>query len=184
MALIANQISLGTHNITIGISSGGGDTSAAFGVYNSLIALENQNPHTKITMVNIGEVASAAVVIFCAGNERYSLPNANFMIHGNGMDIPPSHLEASMLKNTLDLINSMNEQTIRIISNTTKKNKAEIEAAVSGQVVLSSQQAKDWNLIQDIRQSPAPPDARVLTVNVQPEETKTPQQVTSISETR
>jgi ATP-dependent protease ClpP protease subunit len=89
-------------------------------------------------------------------------------------------LEATTLKNSLDFVNSMNDQTIRIISSTTKKNKAEIEAAVGNQAILNAQQAKEWNLIQDIKQTFAPSDATVLTVSVQPpEETKPPNQVTS-----
>lgn len=186
MGLVTTQIASGTNNLTIAISSGGGDTGAAFGAYNGLKALEKQNSHIKISTVNMGSVASAAVVLFCAGNERYSLPNANFLIHGNGIDAPPGmRLEATTLKNTLDFVNSMNDQTIRIIASTTKKNKAEIETAVGGQVVLTAQQAKDWNLIQDIKSEIAPSDATILTVSVQePQETKPPMQVTSTSETR
>jgi len=181
MALITTEINQGVGNIIVGISSDGGNSSMAFGAYNSLTALERQHPKTKITTVNIGSVASAAVIIFCAGTERYSLPNATFLIHGNGMDVPPSHLEASTLKNSLDLVNAMNAQTIEIISSTTKKNKAEIEAAVAGQIVLSAQQAKEWNLVQEIKALPAPPDAPVLTVSVQPDQTQSPIQVSSIS---
>jgi ATP-dependent protease ClpP protease subunit len=186
MSLVTAQASRGVTNITIAISSGGGDTGAAFGAYNGLKALQSQNPHLTITTVNIGSVASAAVLLFCGGKERYSLPNANFLIHGNGFDVPPgTRLEATTLKNSLDMLNSMNEQTIRIISDTTKKNKAEIEAAVGNQIILTPQQAKEWNLIQEIKTTFAPPNATVLAVSTQaPEEVKTPLQVTSITQTQ
>jgi len=186
MGMITTQVSKGVNKITIAISSGGGDTGAAFGAYNGLKALENQNSHMSVATVNIGSVASAAVVLFCAGNERYALPNANFLIHGNGFDLPPgTRLEATTLKNSLDFVNSMNDQTIRIIANTTKKNKTEIESAVGGQVVLTANEAKEWNLIQEIRPTFAPSDAIVLTVGVQPqEEIKPPMQVTSITQTQ
>jgi ATP-dependent protease ClpP protease subunit len=186
MSLVTAQVTKGTTNITIAVSSGGGDTGAAFGAYNALKALQTQNPHLTITTVNIGSVASAAVLLFCGGKERYSLPNANFLIHGNGFDVPPgTRLEATTLQNSLSFVNSMNDQTIRIIANTTKKNKAEIEAAVSNQTILTPQQAKEWNLIQDIKPDFAPATATVLTVSVQsPEEPRPPLQITSITETK
>jgi ATP-dependent protease ClpP protease subunit len=186
MSLVTVQVAKGADDITIALSSGGGDTGAAFGAYNAIKALENQNSRIKVKTVNIGSVASAAVILFCAGNERYSLPNANFLIHGNGMDVPPgTRLEAATLKNSLDFVTSMNDQTILIIASTTKKKKAEIEAAVGGQVVLSPTEAKNWNLIQDIRPTFAPSNATVLTVSIQQPEVSNPGvQVTSISQTR
>lgn len=58
-------------------SSGGGAVDSGVTVYNYLRGLP-----CKLVMHNVGSIDSIANAIFLAGKERYSTPNAAFLLHG------------------------------------------------------------------------------------------------------
>lgn len=62
--------------IKINISSFGGSTTTAIAIYNYLKRL----PY-KIITNNTGEVSSAALILYLAGQERYAEDNTRFLIH-------------------------------------------------------------------------------------------------------
>lgn len=62
--------------LTINISSGGGSVFSAITIYNYL-----KNLPYEITTHNLGEVSSAAILLYLAGTIRTSEDIAKFMIH-------------------------------------------------------------------------------------------------------
>lgn len=66
-------------NITVHINSGGGDLYAGLAIYNRLKALKGH-----VTTINDGLAASAASLIFQAGNTRKMNAGSNLMAHGVG----------------------------------------------------------------------------------------------------
>ncbi len=72
---VCSSIKPNTH-IQLNISSLGGSTHVAISIYNYLKSLPFQ-----ITTHNLGEVTSAAVLIYLAGHIRTAEPNSKFLIH-------------------------------------------------------------------------------------------------------
>lgn len=75
---IHKEMNNGIKNFIININSPGGETDAGISVYQYLKSL----PIT-ITTHNIGSVQSSAAIIYCSGQQRYSLPYSLFMLHGS-----------------------------------------------------------------------------------------------------
>lgn len=163
---VTEQIDKGNHDITILIGSGGGQVEPAFAAFNILRHLAAP---TQITTYNIANADSAAVVLFSAGTKRYSLPGVGmrFLIHGafklNGN--VPSFLTSEILEQQLAQVNSSNQMVIQAMEAATKDHQADILAAVKSQRILSAEQAKDWGLVQEIKDTLFPPNTLMLVVS-------------------
>jgi ATP-dependent protease ClpP protease subunit len=77
---IYKQFNEGVNEFIISINSSGGDTDAGISIYQALKALP-----ISITTINIASTQSSAAMIYCVGNQRYSLPYSFFMLHGNSL---------------------------------------------------------------------------------------------------
>lgn len=67
----------GLESVTVNLNSPGGDLYMGIAIHNALKAL-----NCKVTTVIRGIAASAASVIFCAGDERLVYPGSCLMVHG------------------------------------------------------------------------------------------------------
>lgn len=157
-----------TKHIVLLISSPGGDTTAAFAAYNVL-----RNVKADLTTFNIGNVDSAAMLLFCAGKERYALQGTRFLIHGNSFNPPPNmQMDSALMDAQLQQLKSLNQMVIRVVSETAKKKDAEIEAAVHSQAILTPEQAKVWGIVQEVKDAfSVPTGASMISVSsvVEPE---------------
>src|ERR1035437_5516850 len=160
IGLIDNQIRAGSTDFTILISSIGGDPAAAFTAYNYFRGI-----HAQITTVNMGNVDSAAAILFCAGTKRYALANTRFLLHGVSIPVQGNTLiNAEGLENNLALVHNQDQMVVRVLAATTNKKDADLEKVVQGQVILGPEDAKAWGLIQDIRVEFMPPNAQMITL--------------------
>lgn len=147
--IVNAQVRNGTKKITIAVGSSGGDPSAAFSAYNILKSVQ-----AEITTFNTGNVDSAAMLLYCAGKYRYSLPSpARFLIH-SAQIVPMTTnypIERTFLEAQLAQINSVNQFTAEVIKDNSKKSLADIQNALNTQTILSPEQAKDWGIVQEIK---------------------------------
>ncbi|MDX6402862.1 MAG: ATP-dependent Clp protease, protease subunit [Blastocatellia bacterium] len=174
IAIVNNQIRGGVKNITIVISSTGGDPTAAFAAYNILRSLP-----ADITTFNAGITDSAAMLIYCAGKHRYSLPTpARFLIHGTSMTVNTAGLQmdTAFLESQLMQVKSANEMLIQVITAASNRKREEIAKTVTGQTILSPEEARQWGIVQEIRTSFMEPGATFISVNatIPPTEEKRP----------
>jgi ATP-dependent protease ClpP protease subunit len=178
LQVVNQQIRNGIHKITLVISSGGGDPSAAFAAYNYL-----RNLPVELTTFNVGNVDSAAVMLYCAGQHRYSLPATRFLIHGNSLVFGAnSTMDAAALQGNLELLKSLNQMLVHVVVSTTNKTQTEVEAAVRGQAILSPDEAVRWGLVQEIKKDFMEPGAVLVSVSVpQSSEPASPIQFRSVS---
>jgi hypothetical protein len=65
--------------INVFITSGGGSVQHAIASYNLLMLARAKG--IRVNTLNIGEVSSAAILIYSAGEERICAPNASFYFH-------------------------------------------------------------------------------------------------------
>jgi len=168
--MVTSQSQMGVRSITLVLASPGGDTAAAFAAYNILKTLP-----IDLTTFNVGNIDSAAMLLYCAGKHRYSLPGpgVRFLIHGNSVQFAGGMpLDANAMDAQTAQLKSLNQMVIDSISAVAAKKKSDIESAVHGQVILSPEQAKDWGIVQEIKDNFMTPGATLLSVNnpVQPQE--------------
>src|SRR6202030_2822379 len=74
--VVDDCLGAGVSRIHLMISSGGGFVFHGANLYSQL-----KRAPIKISTYNISTVESIAVSLFCAGDERYCVPEANFMVH-------------------------------------------------------------------------------------------------------
>jgi ATP-dependent Clp protease, protease subunit len=159
------QIHLGRKNFIILISSQGGEVLSGLTAYNFLHGL-----NASITTFNMGQVDSAANLIFCAGNHRYALPDSRFLLHSSFTLLPPgTPLNAQYLDGQYQQVLSMNKLMSDVLNSATNnKHTAEIEAAVRGQKILTPSEAKQWGLIDEERDNYVTPNAVIATIESRP----------------
>lgn len=159
VGIVDTPIENGCHKFAILISSTGGETTSAFTAYNYLRGL-----NVEITTFNIGDVDSAARVLYCAGSKRYSLPNTRFLLHGAAVGVPGnSFVNAEALEGQLALVNNQNQITVHVISATTSKKEPDLHSYVRGQTVLNPEEAKKLGLVEEIKTDFLPSDSAMVT---------------------
>lgn len=166
LRIVNDQAKKGITNITLLMSSPGGDTPAALAAYNVLRSLP-----IELTTFNIGNVDSAAVMVYCAGRNRFSLPGpgTRFLIHGNrltfGVGVP---LDALGVDSQLQQLKSLNQMVIQVLSSIAPSKRGDIENAVQLQRILTPEQAKEWGIVQEIRTGFMEPGATLIAVAAEP----------------
>jgi ATP-dependent Clp protease protease subunit len=176
--MVTSQAQIGVKDITLVLASPGGDTAAAFAAYNILKTLP-----INLTTFNVGNIDSAAMLLYCAGKHRYSLPGpgVRFLIHGNsisfGVGMP---MDANAMDAQTAQLKSLNQMVVDAISTVAGKKRSDVEAAVHGQVILSPEQAKEWGIVQEIKDNFMTPGATLLSVNNPAEPETNPVQFKSI----
>jgi ATP-dependent protease ClpP protease subunit len=159
--IVQSQVKLGRKNFIFLISSQGGEVLSGLTAYNFLHGL-----NVNITTFNMGQVDSAANLVFCAGDHRYALPTSRFLLHSSFMLMPPGMmLNAEFLDGQYQQVQSMNRLIVDVLNSTThNKHTAEIEAAVRGQKILTPADAKQWGLIDAERDGYVTPNAVIATI--------------------
>lgn len=130
--------------ISMYINSPGGVVTAGLAIYDTM-----QYIRPKVQTVCIGQAASAASLLLCAGakGERISLPNARVMVHqpsasfsGQAMDIARHAQEIVKLKRRLN----------EIYAQHTGQSVETIEKALDRDTYLSPEEAKEFGLIDTV----------------------------------
>src|SRR3990167_8092237 len=73
---VTEELNKGNSDFRILISSPGGYVDPGLSAFNFLRGIP-----AEVETVNFGSVDSIAAVLFCAGTQRISVPNARFIIH-------------------------------------------------------------------------------------------------------
>lgn len=165
MQIVDNELAIGrVEEIDILISSTGGDTASGIAAYNYLTALKGA---IKVKTHNLSAIASAAILLFCAGKERSTSPIAQFTIHQGLNDMNGSMLTYDKFRETSEWMRSYNQMSEQIISKCTNRNITEVAKRHLEGAVFNSREAKEWGLVQNIRDFV--PDGTQKTWNVTPE---------------
>lgn len=151
----------GTRDIRILMSSPQGDPAAGFIAYNYLKGLPVQ-----LSTFNMGSIDPSGMLIYCAGQKRYAMPDTRFMFHTAGMTICGNAiLDAAALQAQLSILSSQNEMMATVVSSAIKRNRGDIESAMKASAALTPEQARLWGLVNDIRSDFFPPGAYLVRLN-------------------
>jgi len=147
-AVIAQLLYLEAENpkreVSLYINSPGGSITAGIAIYDTMQFIKSD-----VSTICVGQAASMAAVLLAAGRpgKRYSLPNSRVVLHqpyggyqGQATDI------AIQAKEILRLREALND----ILARHTGQPKEKIQADIERDFIMTSGEAKDYGLIDEI----------------------------------
>jgi ATP-dependent protease ClpP protease subunit len=147
--------------ITLLISSGGGDVNTAITIYNYLKGI----PALKVITHNFGVVDSAAAVLYCSGQRRLAVPHAQFLMHGLHWNfLQPTQVTEAQVVEIQNILRVGRGNIAKVIAVTTGKSVSEVDTAMSKSTTLNSDEAVAWGLVHEIKSELFPADSEVISV--------------------
>ena len=132
-------------DIAIYINSPGGSITAGMAIYDTM-----QFIRPDVTTICIGQAASMAALLLCAGTpgKRYALPNSRILIH------QPSMGGLSGQATDIDIhareILRMREITNQLLAKHTGQRLDKVEKDVERDFIMNAQQSKEYGIIDEI----------------------------------
>ena len=160
IAFIDRARTSGVESVHLLIATTGGSTNAGITIYNFIRA-----SGVKVIAVNMGMVESIGTVIFCAADERISMPQARFSFHPNTFKIQNAEMGVRQLEEKVNILNVEHEAIAIIISSATGRTIEEARDLIIGHRSFSATEAKNFGLVQDIQEFRIPTDAKVFAVD-------------------
>ena len=170
MNAVDQQMKRGATEFILLVSSPGGSVLHGLSAYNYLKGLP-----VNITTHNFGSVDSIGVVLFCAGSNRLSVPQARFLLHGVSAGFRNERLEEPQLEERLKGLKIDIENIAKVIAENSDKTTDEIAKAMLERTTLNPQQAKSWGLVHDIKFELFQPGSEVISIQHQERQTQQPQ---------
>ncbi len=144
-SLLFNAATNPISKLILFISSLGGDADSAIRLYDYLTALP-----FPVDTVGFGQVYSAGVTIYLAGEERFALKKTKFLIHEGiytiGQPSAPMHLHDE----NLTILKEVGKRNTEILAERSGKTVANIQAMMKEVKVLSADQAKSAGFVTKI----------------------------------
>lgn len=146
----------GVPEVDLLVSTTGGELAEAITAYYVLRA----QPFRLVTW-NVGEVASAGVVLFLAGEERYAAPHASFGFHEPGLALdlaPDGRLNEAEAAATLARLRDARARLSGLIADATGMPGAEVDGLLGDGATLNADAALARHLIRAVRAPEIPAD--------------------------
>lgn len=160
MNVIDQLVNQGEKDVTLLISTPGGSVFHGLSMYNYLKGL----PINLITH-NFGSVDSIGVVLYCAGKERYSSPQARFLLHGVAANFEKCRLEEPQLEESLKGLKIDMENIAKVIAENTGKAVKDVMKAMLQRTTLNPEEAKKWGLVNNIKSEMFPENSQIISIN-------------------
>lgn len=159
LAVCADLANKNVDTVHLLLSTPGGSVLNGITIYNVLRSM----PFKLITH-NVGSVNSIGNVVFLAGAERYSVPNATFMFHGVGFDVKQeTRFEEKLLKERLDSIRADQNKIAAIIRDRAGfANDEEVAALFLEAATKDPAYALERGIIHEIRDLQIPRGAPIV----------------------
>src|SRR5881398_2111326 len=136
-------------DVSLYINSPGGSITAGMAIYDTMQFIKND-----VTTICIGQAASMAALLLCAGapKKRFALPNSRILIH------QPSMGGLSGQATDIDIhareILRMREITNQLLAKHSGQKLDKVEKDVERDFIMNSQQAKEYGIIDEIIDRP------------------------------
>ncbi len=136
--------SINHDDISIYINSPGGSVSAGFAIYDTM-----QFVASDVSTICIGMAASMGAFLLSSGTpgKRYSLPNADIMIH---QPLGGAEGQASDIKIAADRIILLRKRLNKILAKNTKNSLRKIEEDTERDYYLDTEEAVLYGLIDEV----------------------------------
>lgn len=144
--------------IILQISSSGGSSDHGLLAYNFLKQISIPK-----TTIGMGNVDSAAVMMFCAGEKRIAAPSCRFVLH-EAIATLGGQFNPTKLSEMAKLIQRITDDYSEVISKVVNKKKLIVDKEVKKGAVLSSSEAKKFGLVTEIIEGAYLKDMRDLEI--------------------
>lgn len=138
--VLANEQKPDSKQLTVYISSAGGDVDVAIELYNFIRSLD-----CRVKMVNTSYVNSAAVIVFLAGDERICLHNSSFYVHSVSKRLDGIYNAVELMREVKEM-KTNTDKIAELLAETTKKNKAYWKQMMSKGFVITSKKSFELGL--------------------------------------
>jgi ATP-dependent Clp endopeptidase proteolytic subunit ClpP len=160
LQIIDRKIQGKCERIHLMLSSPGGSVFHGLSLYNFL-----KGTPIEIYTYNFGSVDSIGVVVFCAGDKRFSVPHARFLIHGVRFNISgKASFDEKQIEEHLKSLKIDQHNIARVIADTTQKPAHKVEEDMNNRITLNPNEAKDYGLVHEIKSELFPVDADLLVI--------------------
>lgn len=166
MFLLTEQLRSGVKNFRINISSNGGTVFHAVSIFNFLSGLKDVHLQTH----NLGQIDSAANLIFLAGQKRTASKASSFLLHPPQMGFQGQgiiSLSIEVLKEKLESLQKDQDKMAEIIAERIGKNKRDIVKMFNERKTYSSVEAKEKGFVQEIEEFVAESAIPIFTITNQ-----------------
>ena len=160
---VQTGLSEGVERFIILISSSGGQVSPGIAAYNFLRGIP-----AKVITHSYGVIDSMAVVLFLAGEERYCVPHARFLLHGVGFTVSqPIRFEEKQLDERMKGLMIDRKNIAKIISERCGRGSTDVEADMLEVKTLTSEEAIEYGLVHKIKTELMPKGVQVALIGAQ-----------------
>jgi len=117
----------GTDTVYLLLQTDGGSNAAGFAIHNFIKA-----SGIKVVAVNMGFVCSMGTVVFCAAQERISMPHARLHLHPNVWTFGNEKLGVSQIQEKVNILEKDQDLITETISSATGKSVEEVNRCILG----------------------------------------------------
>lgn len=147
MQIVDAKLKTGMTELGFLISTPGGDVFQGLSAYNFL-----KGAPLAVTTHNFGSADSIGAVLFCAGEKRFSVPQARFLLHGVSCNFPKgASLEEKQLEERLKGLQMDIGNIARVIADAVGKDKDEVVQDMLNRTTLYPEEAVKYGLVHEIK---------------------------------
>ncbi len=134
--------------LIIQISSSGGSSDHGLLAFNFLKQIKIPK-----TTIGMGNVDSAAIMLFCAGDKRVTMPSCRFVLHQALLSIN-GQFDSKKLTELGNMTKRITDDYASVIHKTTNQKRISVTKKINDGTVLSSDEAKSFGLVTEIIEKP------------------------------
>jgi ATP-dependent Clp protease, protease subunit len=163
MSAVDQKMKEGAEDFVILISSPGGSVIHGLSAYNYLRGLP-----VAITTHNFGSVDSIGIVLYCAGLQRLSVPQARFLFRGVNVQFRGEQsLDEKLLEERLKGVRIDVENIAKVIAANTGKRAQDVTGAMLEGITMNPEEAKSWGLVHKIKSELFEAGSEVIAIQAQ-----------------
>ena len=147
--------------INICISSVGGLLDHTYYAFNMLEAID-----IEILTWNVGNIQSAANMLYLCGDRRFAAPGSTFFFHQTGYDPPSGRITEPYLSERLKAVQYDDNRSAEIIASKTGRPLHDVRTWQNTELVMDTDTAIAHGLVHEVRPLRIPPDAFFLQIQV------------------
>ena len=155
-AALNHAVNSGFHEAYLFLSSEGGFVGHGVHLYNHIRSLP-----IRVTMHNIGSVASIAVAVFVGATQRYCSAHANFMLHPTTLGPFDDAIPWEKLDSCLRSALAEDERTEKILRERTQLSDDILSTRRVRQVLVGPQQALQFGLVHAVKEFSLPRGSQI-----------------------